>query len=298
MSRGLSCAVVGILSFVAGALLFWQPTPQEKGSAALQSARRGEAGQAAIAAIRREFVIEGMSCPSCALSVTMALKKIPGVESASVSLQDKRAVVLAGAQVPAETIVAAIAAAGYQARLVPADKSTTAATTNSGKQSGPKMEKSITMEPIGIIHSPYKEAKGTPIQGVFDDATEAWVELGTEYVKGLKDLSGFSHAILLYHFHHSDRVEIVGKPYLEKEDHGIFAIRSPHRPNHIGLSVVRIKRIEGNKLYFTEVDVLDGTPVLDIKPYVRQFDSREKAVSGWIERHYKGGKLPEHKTAE
>ena len=118
------------------------------------------------------------------------------------------------------------------------------------------------------------------------------MELKDKYAKGLKDLDGSSHAILLYHFHLSDREEIVGKPYLESDDHGIFAMRSPHRPNHIGLSIIRIKRIEGNKLYFTEVDVLDGTPVLDIKPYVKQFDSRPDTVSGWIERHYQGGKQP------
>lgn len=166
-------------------------------------------------------------------------------------------------------------------------------------QEKPKMADEIVMRRIGIVHSPFKEPKGTPIQGVFDDKkAEAWVELRDEYAKGLKDLDGFSHAILLYHFHLSDRVEIVGKPYLEGQEHGIFAMRSPRRPNHIGLSIVRIKKIDGNRLYFTEVDVLDGTPVLDIKPYVKQFDSREDAVSGWIEGHFKDGKKPENTTAK
>ena len=166
-------------------------------------------------------------------------------------------------------------------------------------QEKPKMADEIVMRRIGIVHSPFKEPKGTPIQGVFDDKkAEAWVELRDEYAKGLKDLDGFSHAILLYHFHLSDRVEIVGKPYLEGQEHGIFAMRSPHRPNHIGLSIVRIKKIDGNRLYFTEVDVLDGTPVLDIKPYVKQFDSREDAVSGWIDQHFKDGKKPENTTAK
>ncbi len=166
-------------------------------------------------------------------------------------------------------------------------------------QKGNEMEKPITMHPIGVVHSPYKEAKGTPIQGVFDAKNvEAWVELKEKYAQGLKDLDGFSHAILLYHFHLSDKEEIVGKPYLEGHEHGIFAIRSPNRPNHIGLSIVKIKKIEGNRLYFMEVDVLDGTPVLDIKPYVRQFDSRADATSGWIERHFKDGKLLEEKTAK
>ncbi len=155
----------------------------------------------------------------------------------------------------------------------------------------------IVMHPIGVIGSPYKDAKGTPIQGVFADRTEAWVEVKDKYVPGLKDLDGFSHAILLYYFHKSDREEIVSKPYLEDREHGIFAIRGPHRPNHIGISVVKIKKVEGNRLYFTEVDVLDGTPVLDIKPCVKQFDSRESATSGWIEKHYKEGKPIERTTA-
>ena len=113
-----------------------------------------------------------------------------------------------------------------------------------------------------------------------------------EYVKGLLDLDGFSHAILLYHFHLSAREEILAKPYLEDQEHGIFAIRGPHRPNHIGFSVVRITRIKGNRLYFAEVDVLDGTPVLDIKPYVKQFDSRPDAVSGWITAPFQGWQSP------
>jgi len=166
------------------------------------------------------------------------------------------------------------------------------------KQTGNPMDKSIVLEPIGVVHSPYQEAKGTPIQGVFGGETEAWVELKEEYAKGLKDLDGFSHAILLYHFHKSDREEIVGKPYLEAEEHGIFAIRSPHRPNHIGLSVVKIKKIQGNKLHFTEVDVLDGTPLLDIKPYVRQFDSRPDARNGWIEKHFQDGQHPSRTRAK
>jgi tRNA-Thr(GGU) m(6)t(6)A37 methyltransferase TsaA len=150
----------------------------------------------------------------------------------------------------------------------------------------------ILMQPIGVIRSPYQAAHGTPIQGTLGDAVEACVELAPRYAPGLKDLDGFSHAILIYYFHKSDREEIVGKPYLEPAEHGIFAIRSPHRPNHIGFSVVKIKRIEGHRLHFTEVDMLDGTPVLDIKPYVKQFDARDDARSGWIERHFQHGQRP------
>lgn len=159
------------------------------------------------------------------------------------------------------------------------------------------MSQSITIHPIGVVHSPYKQAKGTPIQGVFSNTAEAWVELATKYAPGLKDLDGFSHAILLYHFSLSETEQVVSRPYLEEEEHGIFAIRSPHRPNHIGLSVVKIAKIEKSRLYFTEVDMLDGTPVIDIKPYVKQFDSRPDAVSGWIEKHFQDGK-PENTTAQ
>ncbi len=151
----------------------------------------------------------------------------------------------------------------------------------------------IILRPIGIIHSPYKESKGIPIQGTFDDKVEAWLELKGEYVNGLKDLDGFSHAIVIYYFHKSHREEIEGRPLLEQNNHGIFAIRSPHRPNHIGFSIIRIKSIRANKVYFTEVDMLDGTPLLDIKPYVKYFDNRDNAISGWLEKHFKKGNIPD-----
>ena len=151
----------------------------------------------------------------------------------------------------------------------------------------------IIMYPIGIIHSPYKEDKDIPIQGTFKDKVEAWLELKDEYVNGLKDLNKFSHAIIIYYFHRSHREEIEGRPFLEQNKHGIFAIRSPHRPNHIGFSIIKIERITANKVYFTEVDVLDGTPLLDIKPFVKYFDSRDNVISGWLEKHFKNGNIPD-----
>ena len=149
----------------------------------------------------------------------------------------------------------------------------------------------LIMHPIGIIRSPYKECTDIPIQGAFKGDVEAWIELKARYADGLKDLSGFSHAIILYYFHRSQREEIQGRPFLEPDKHGIFAIRSPHRPNHIGLSIVKIKNIEANKMYFTEVDMLDQTPVLDIKPYVKYFDSRDKVRCGWLDKHFEGGNI-------
>lgn len=150
----------------------------------------------------------------------------------------------------------------------------------------------IVMEPIGVIHTPYRESKDIPIQGVFKNGISGCIELDDRYVKGLKDLDQFSHAIIIYHFHRSNKAQIQGKPFLERVKHGIFAIRSPHRPNHIGFSIIRIDRIEGNKIYFNEVDVLDGTPLLDIKPYVKYFDSRDPVVSGWLDKHFKDGNIP------
>ncbi len=149
------------------------------------------------------------------------------------------------------------------------------------------------MVPIGKIHSPYKKGTDIPIQGTFKSDVEAWIELKGKYAGGLKDLHEFSHAIILYYFHKSQKEEIEGRPFLEQDKHGIFAIRSPHRPNHIGLSIVKVKKIEANKMYFTEVDVLDGTPVLDIKPYVKYFDSRDNVKSGWLDEHFKDGNIPD-----
>lgn len=149
------------------------------------------------------------------------------------------------------------------------------------------------MVPIGIIRSPYKQNKDIPIQGIFKPDVEAWIELKDNFVNGLKNLSGFSHAIILYYFHKSQREDIESRPFLEQDKHGIFAIRSPHRPNHIGFSIVKIKKIEANRMYFTEVDVLDQTPVLDIKPYVKYFDSRDNVKCGWLDKHFKNGNIPD-----
>ena len=153
------------------------------------------------------------------------------------------------------------------------------------------MEK-IELSPIGIIHTPYKESKNIPIQGAFKTDVEGRVELKPEFEAGLKDLDGFSHAILVYYFHLAHEVKLQGKPFLEDETHGIFAIRGPNRPNHLGISIVKIVKIENNQLFFREVDMLDGTPLLDIKPYSKHFDSREDVVSGWIDKHFLDNVVP------
>jgi len=154
------------------------------------------------------------------------------------------------------------------------------------------MKESITIKPIGIIHTPYKEFKGMPIQGKFEKDVTGQVELFPGYQDGLKDIEGFSHIILIYYFNRSKKEQLVPKPFLEDENHGIFAIRSPHRPNHLGFSIVKLEKVEKNIFTFSEVDILDNTPLLDIKPYVAHFDSRKKVKSGWLDKHFKSRTIP------
>ncbi len=119
-----------------------------------------------------------------------------------------------------------------------------------------------------MISTPYKDPKGMPIRGKFERGVTGTVRIFREYKVGLKDIEGFSHVILIYHFNRSKEENLSGKPFLEDTEHGIFAIRSPHRPDHIGFSIVKIKNVKGDVITFSEVDMLDGTPLLDIKPYV------------------------------
>ncbi|MCD6202884.1 MAG: tRNA (N6-threonylcarbamoyladenosine(37)-N6)-methyltransferase TrmO [Methanophagales archaeon] len=140
----------------------------------------------------------------------------------------------------------------------------------------------VVYRPIGIIHTGFRDRAEAPIQGVFARATKGEVEVFPEYADGLKDIEGFSHIILIYHFHLADGYSLVSMPFLEEEQHGIFAIRHFKRPNPIGLSIVRLESVRGNKLEISEVDIIDGTPLLDIKPFVPQFDNRPDAKSGWL----------------
>jgi len=143
----------------------------------------------------------------------------------------------------------------------------------------------IKYKPIGVIHSQFKEPKGTPIQPAGAKGTNGTVEIFPEYTEGLKDVEGFSHIILLYHFHLSKESALIAKPYMDNGMHGVFAIRGPSRPNPIGISVVRLVRVEGNMLHIRDVDIVDGTPLLDIKPYIPEFDIREVERIGWLEKN-------------
>jgi tRNA-Thr(GGU) m(6)t(6)A37 methyltransferase TsaA len=140
----------------------------------------------------------------------------------------------------------------------------------------------LVYRPIGVIHSPLREPLGAPIQSVVARGVEGMVELFPQYAEGLRDIEGFSHLILIYHFHLSDRSSLIVRPYLDDETHGVFATRAPARPNPIGISVVRLARVDGTRLHITGVDILDGTPLLDIKPYIPQFDAIETEKIGWL----------------
>jgi tRNA-Thr(GGU) m(6)t(6)A37 methyltransferase TsaA len=141
----------------------------------------------------------------------------------------------------------------------------------------------IRYKPIGVVHSPFREPKGTPIQPAGAKGINGTVEIFQQYAEGLKDIEGFSHIILLYHFHLSKGSALIVKPYMDSKARGVFAMRGPSRPNPIGISVVRLIKVEGNRLHIRDVDIVDGTPLLDIKPYVPEFDIKEVGRIGWLE---------------
>ena len=142
----------------------------------------------------------------------------------------------------------------------------------------------IGYRPIGVIHTPFKERAGMPIQPTGAEGIQGTVEVFGEFAQGLEDLQGFSHVILLYHFDRTTAPQLTVTPFLDSTPHGVFATRAPCRPNPIGLSIVRLLRVEGTVLHIANVDILDGTPLLDIKPYVPEFDEQPSARVGWLEK--------------
>ncbi len=144
------------------------------------------------------------------------------------------------------------------------------------------MHISVSIEQIGTIHSPYTSLENMPIQPVGAKEVEGTAVLRPELAPGLRDLDGFSHIYLLYHFHRAGNVKLEVVPYLDTRARGVFATRSPLRPSGIGMSIVEVLRVEDNVVFLRGVDVLDGTPLLDIKPYIPQFDQRENVRTGWM----------------
>ena len=139
----------------------------------------------------------------------------------------------------------------------------------------------FVFQSIGVIYSPHKEISKIPIQPVFCNGIEGTVVLDIEYADGLKDLQEFSHIYLFYYFHQSRKICLRLKPYLSDQEHGIFATRAPHRPNKLGMSLVRLVSVEDNILHVKDIDILNDTPLLDIKPYIQRFDSKKNTRSGW-----------------
>lgn len=142
----------------------------------------------------------------------------------------------------------------------------------------------IAYRPIGTVHSPFRDVEGVPIQPVAAAGIRGSVEVLPELVEGLQDLGGFSHVVLLYHFHLVRESRLTVTPFLDSCPRGVFATRAPARPNPIGLSVVKLLGIEGNVLHVEDVDIVDGTPLLDIKPYVPEFDHHAAERTGWLEQ--------------
>jgi tRNA-Thr(GGU) m(6)t(6)A37 methyltransferase TsaA len=142
--------------------------------------------------------------------------------------------------------------------------------------------KNVVYKPIGVVHSPFKAPQDVPIQSVAAEGVNGYVEVAREYVEGLRDVEGFSHLILVYHCHLAQKYSLLVRPFLDERLHGVFSTRAPSRPNPVGVSVVRLTNIEKNMLHIQDVDIIDGTPLLDIKPFVPDFDQRNAERIGWL----------------
>jgi tRNA-Thr(GGU) m(6)t(6)A37 methyltransferase TsaA len=141
----------------------------------------------------------------------------------------------------------------------------------------------VTYTPIGVIHSEHHVPEKTPIQPVYARGCRGRAEILPQYAEGLKDLDGFSHLLLLYHFHRAGEPRLTVTPFTDDRPRGVFSTRHPRRPNPIGLSLVRLVGVEGTVLHLNDVDILDGTPLLDIKPYIPRFERAENVKGGWTQ---------------
>lgn len=142
----------------------------------------------------------------------------------------------------------------------------------------------VSFKSIGTIHTPHISKDGIPIQSKYATGIKGTIKLKREYVKGLLDLDGFSHIYLIYYFHKSEGYNLQVIPFLDKIIHGVFSTRAPRRPNAIGISVVKLNGIKDNILEIENVEILDGTPLLDIKPYIPEFDNFKVEKTGWLKK--------------
>ena len=146
----------------------------------------------------------------------------------------------------------------------------------------------ISYQPIGIIHSPFKENVGIPRQSIGASDIKGSIEVFDDYSEGIKDLNGFSHIIIIFHLHMVKAPSLKACPPWDGKEHGVFATRSPYRPNPIGISVVRLDHIDQNILHISGVDMADGTPVLDIKPYIPDLNPTKDIKIGWLTNKVEG----------
>ena len=142
----------------------------------------------------------------------------------------------------------------------------------------------IIIKPIGIIRTPHTDIKNMPIQPIAAEGVNGYIELLSEYAEGLSDLEGFSHITLLYHFHKIEGFKLKVIPFMDTQERGIFSCKAPKRPNAIGMSTVELLGINENRLYIGMVDMLDGTPLIDIKPFYPKYDNRDHVSIGWLEK--------------
>jgi tRNA (adenine37-N6)-methyltransferase len=146
----------------------------------------------------------------------------------------------------------------------------------------------IQLHPIGLIHSRFTDPAGMPIQTAGAPDEPGRIEVLAQYQAGLRDIEEFDYLILITHLHRGSRELLEVTPFLDNQPHGVFATRAPARPNRLGLSIVKLLSVEGRMLHFSGNDMLDGTPVLDIKPYVPRFDSRSTGRIGWFAKRIDG----------
>lgn len=154
----------------------------------------------------------------------------------------------------------------------------------------------ISLKPIGILHTPFQKREGIPRQAVGAREISATIEIFPEYAAGLADLDGFSHIVVLFFMHLIQTEDLIAHPPWDQKPHGIFSTCSPFRPNHLGVSVVELEKIEGNRLAILGVDMADGSPVLDIKPYVPDLHPKEKIRLGWMDSKIEG--MTDSKTGD
>jgi tRNA (adenine37-N6)-methyltransferase len=147
------------------------------------------------------------------------------------------------------------------------------------------MSEKIVYQPIGVIRTPFNSIDKMPVQPCGAKRTRGIVELDHELLPGLIDIGGFSHLILIYHFHLAKGYKLYVVPFMDDHPHGIFATRAPNRPNPIGMSIVKLIKVEGNLLHVEGVDMVNSTPLLDIKPFYTKYDNRPDAIAGWLENN-------------